>query len=717
MTKESEPIPLPSASPIRNSADASVAGHLVQAGVVRGDVHLHGTARSIPIPRQLPCAPGSFVGRWHECSQLDAVMDSPGATVAVSAVTGAGGIGKTWLVLHWAHRHLDQFPDGQLFVDLRGFAPSGQPMPPDTAVRGFLDAFGIEPARIPVDIDARVGLYRSLVANKRLLIVLDNAHDTTHVAQLVPGNPTCTVLVTSRNQLSGLLTTHSARRLNLDVLDVNEARELLAARLGQTRIDAEPDAVTELLSYCAGLPLALSIVASRAAAHPSFPLAELTRELRDTAVRLDALDDGEAASITRVLSWSFAALPPRPAKALEMLGLAPGPDISLSAAAVLIGLTDTQTRAVLRTLERASLLQQQVPGRWQIHDLVRLYAVQQAELDQSEEDRNAALRRLIDFYLRTAHSADRLINPRRPPIDIDEPLDTTRTHPLHDQEAAWAWFDAELMCLEASEHLAASRWHHAAWQLTWALDTFRYRRGLLLDRIAAWHKGLAAAQQDGDPNGTFIAHRLLGHAYIQIGHHDEALEHLEHALRVAGEAGNLLNQAHTHTFLMKARQEQGSDQRALEHATEARRLFQLLGHPIWEAQALTSMGKFAARLGQHADARIHCDTALLMCRRNHDGQGETEALHNLGYLEQLAGDHHRALDYYRQTLDQYRRLGHTYYEADVLDRVGESHVALDQRDSARTAWQQAERLYADQHRTDDAERIQRRLSELDASLG
>ncbi len=698
---------------IHNAVAGSVSGHVVQVGALSGDVHLYGGVPvSVPVPRQLPSAPGSFVGRRHEFTQLDAVLDAPGSMVVVSAVTGAGGIGKTWLVLHWAHQHLDRFPDGQLFVDLRGFSPAERPMSVGTAVRGFLDAFGVESSRIPVDVDTQIGLYRSLVAQKSMLIVFDNARDATQVASLLPGTPACTVLVTSRHQLSGLLTTQDTRRLNLDVLDATESRELLAARLGQRRVDAEPGPVTELLNYCAGLPLALSIVASRAAAHPTFALAELARELQSAAARLDALDDGDAASITTVLSWSFAALPPEQAEAFEMLGIAPGPDISLPAAGALLGLSEAKASTVLRALERESLLHQHTPGRWQMHDLVRLYAVQQAERLQPEDKRQVSLHRLLEFYLHTAHVADRIINPRRPPIEIDISITSSNWSLPSSQDAAWEWFDAEFACLEASERLAGDQWHRLAWQLTWALDTFRYRRGLLNERISAWHAGLTAARRDSDPDALFIAHRLLGHAYVRVGRHDDALENLSHALEVAKRTGNLLNQAHTHTFLVKAQEVMGNEQKALAHAAEARRLFQSLGHPVWEAQALTSMGQYAARLGQHDNARRYCEAALSMCRSNGDNQGETEVLNNLGYLAQLVGNHHTALSYYERSLERYRDLGHTYYEADVLDRVGQTYQALRMVSRARAAWSEALELYQDQHRRVDAERVQQLLADL-----
>jgi tetratricopeptide (TPR) repeat protein len=564
-----------------------------------------------------------------------------------------------------------------------------------------------------VELDAQVGLYRSLVAGRRILIVLDNARDAAQVTALLPGTPTCAVLVTSRDQMPGLVTAHGTRRLALDVLDEHAARDLLTQRLGHERVDAEPDAVNELLACCGGLPLALSIVASRAVAHPAFPLTGLAGELRDTGARLSALDDGEVASLTPVLSWSFAALSPHQTEVVTLLSLAPGPDISLPAAANLTGLPDAQIGPVLRALERMSLLERHAPGRWQMHDLIRLYAVEQARHDQPKEWQETALRRLVDFYLQTTYAADRIINPRRPPIETSAPVPGCRPQALADERAAWSWFDAERPCLLATEQAATDHgWYDVAWQLVWSLDTYRYRRGYLHDRIVAWQSAVTAAQHASNPTGLFMAHRLLGHAYVRVGQYAEAIDHLGHALDLAKNANDRLDQAHTHTFLVRAWGQQGNDQRALDHATSARDLFHALDYPVWEGQSLNSMGWHSARLGRHDEARTYCEAALALHRRHHDRQGETHALDSLGYLAQLTGHHNQARDHYQQALTLFRDLGHAYYEANALDHLGQTHLALGDQDRARRVWEHAVRLYRDQERAEDAMRVQGQLDDL-----
>ncbi|AHI00130.1 hypothetical protein GCM10010174_82430 [Kutzneria viridogrisea] len=668
-----------------------------------------------PVPRQLPAPPGVFVGRRRELDALTVAMDGgavEGATVVISAISGGGGVGKTWLALNWAHQHLAEFPDGQLFVDLRGFAPSGRPMAPAEAVRGFLDALGVPPAAIPADVDAQIGLYRSLVADRRMLIVLDNARDATQAAPLLPGGPTCTVVVTSRDRLAGLVAAHNTRPIALGVLDETDARDLLARRLGEQRLTEEPDATADLLASCAGLPLALAVVAARAALRPDIPLAVLAAELRDAATRLGALDAGDsAASVQAALSWTHAALDPEQADVFAKLGIAPGPDISLTAAAALTGLPVERVGSALRKLELTSLIEQHVPGRYRMHDLVRLHATERANRDLSRTTREVALRQLVDFCLHTAFTADRLVNPTRQPIHPADPIG--EHHPLADQAAAWAWFDAEHTNLLAAHQLAVHLgWHTAVWQLAWALQSFLWRRGHLQDNLAAWQAGLPAAQQSGDLAAHAIAHRLLGRAHTFLGHNAEAVHHLRQALTMTEGAGDVSGQAHTHQVLMKAWEQQGNGERALEHATSALRLFQVLGDPVGEAEALNNLGWHEARLGQYEQARAHCEAALDLHRQHQSSYGEALTLTSLGYIALHTGQHTEALRHYQQALPLFSS---AYDEADALDELGQTHHALGQSEQASAAWQQALELYQAQHRTAEADQVRAAMSALPSS--
>ena len=665
-----------------------------------------------PVPRQLPNAPSWFAGRADELTALTNLVDTEsGVTVVISA---AGGAGKTWLALRWAHQNLHRFPDGQLFVNLRGFDPTGTPTTPETAVRGLLDALGVHPAALPLGLDAQASLYRSLVADKRMLIVADNAADAAQVVPLLPGSPATTVLVTSRARLTALVSAHGARPLPMDVLPEPDARAVLTARLGASRLAAEPEATAELLTHCAGLPLALGIVAARAQTHPELPLTGLAAELRDATTRLAALDEDQSTSVRAALSWSYAALPAEQATVFALLGLCPGPDIGLPAAAALTGLTPDRAGANFRALERMSLLRQISPGRYRMHDLVRLYAAEQATHDNTEAARDAALRRLADYHVHTALGCERLLDPHSPRVDAGVPASNPDVALPADVQAALAWFDTEHANLLAVIELAARRgWHRAVWHLAWALNTFHVRRGHVADNVDTWRTALAATTHLDDLGISSEAHRRLGSALSRAQRHTEALDHLDRALALAREAGDLPAQGYAHYVLAIAWGRLDDDRTALEHANHVLRVFSALDAPIWQAQALNQSGWYLGRLGEHDAARSNCLAALGLFRRHGNLDGQADTLDSLGYLAHRTGDHVRALGYYQQALGLCRELGDTYGQADLLDQLGHIHLALLDRESAHDAWAQAARLLRTQHRTELLHRVEHRLAVLD----
>ncbi|HEX8868793.1 MAG TPA: tetratricopeptide repeat protein, partial [Lentzea sp.] len=638
-------------------------------------------ATTTPVPRQLPAPPGEFAGRQGELAALNKAV---GTATAVVAVSGGGGIGKTWTVLHWAHRTLARFPDGQLFVDLRGFDPGGMPVRPATAVRGFLDALGVGPTGIPAGEDAQTALYRTLMADKRMLVVLDNARDAAQVVPLLPGSRGCTVLVTSRDRLAGLVTAHGAVPLALGVLEEHEAGEVLAARLGRDRLAAEPAAAAELLHYCAGLPLALAVVAARAELCAGVLLATLVAELRDVSTRLDALDAGDpTSSVQAALSWTYNALDPGQAEMFALLGLTPGAEMGLAAAANLVGAAEPDVSVTVRALERVSLIEQCSARRYRMHDLVKLFAVDQARKSFSAEFRDAALRRLIDFYLHTAHAADRLLEPHRHVLELAQPAPGTRPHPLPDASSALTWFDGEHANLLAAQRIAAAQgWHHAVWQFAWSLNTFHSRRGLGHDRLVVWRAALESAAILADPGPLMRVHRLLGYACAALGHHEEAIGNLGRAVGLAERESDLAELGRAHVTLARAWEMRGDARRAREHAIEALHVFRALEHPVWEAEALNSIGWLAACLGEYETAREHCEAALVLYREHHERDGEADTLDSLGYIAHQTGRHHDAVVHYRDALDLFRDIGYTHTAADTLDRLGHSHTALGQRDQA-----------------------------------
>ena len=356
----------------------------------------------------------------------------------ISAISGTAGVGKTALAVHWGHQVAPHFPDGQLYVNLRGFDPSHPPLAPADAHRRLLDALGVPPGRIPADPEGQAALYRSQLAGLRLLILLDNARTAEQVRPLLPGAPGSLVIVTSRDRLGGLVALDGAVPLTLDLLTEGEALDLLTRRLGPERVHQAGPAVAELIRACARLPLALNIAAAQAALPPSRPLSELVEELRDTRQRLDSLSMGDAtADVRAVFSWSYRALSPDAARTFGLLGLAPGPDISLDAVASLTAQEPARAQRALAELTRAHLLTEHAPDRFSFHDLLRAYAADEARRQRSAAEQEAALRRVCDFYLHVAQAGDRLVQPGRPHIELESPVAGTWLRPLPDGRPRW----------------------------------------------------------------------------------------------------------------------------------------------------------------------------------------------------------------------------------------------------------------------------------------
>ncbi|GAA1287972.1 ATP-binding protein [Saccharothrix xinjiangensis] len=649
------------------------------------------------VPRQLPARPRRFSGRTEEL----AALDGSGTTV-VSALGGIGGVGKTWLALHWAYERLERFPDGQLYANLRGFDPLGDPVHHTAVVRHFLDALGVDPAVVPDDPGARVELYRAMTAGHRVLVVLDNARDSDQVVPLLPGDG-CTVVVTSRNRLGALVTRHGARRVALDVLDGAASRALLVEHLGAARVDAEPGAVESITAWCGGLPLALGIVAARASAHPELALAAFAEELRDHAERLDALDTGDDLDLRAVFSWSYEALSPRAAVLFTLLGSVPGPDVPLPAVEAL--LDGGPARRPLRELEAAHLVGQVSPGRYRMHDLVRLYAAERAG-----DDRDAALARLTGFYLHSAHHADRLIDPERPAVELDAPV--VAPHRPADPERAWEWLAAEHDNIVACLHLAAREGRHAVvWQLAAVLDTFHFRRALFTDHLEAWRHGLAAAERAGDEAVVGRAHRNLGNILVYLGRVPESHDHLLAGLAVAERTGDLQLQNHLHQILTRTWSGLGDDRRSLEHARRTLDLARRIGDRLQEAKAINQVGWVHVLLGEHDEAHEHCTRALRLLEELGSDIGRAEVHDSLGVIERRRGNQAEALGHYRAAVALLAGAGHTRDQAAGLVHLGEVHAELGQDEQARAAWREALTLFRAQERHAEVAEVARLLGE------
>jgi tetratricopeptide (TPR) repeat protein/transcriptional regulator with XRE-family HTH domain len=644
---------------------------------------------------QLPLAVPGFAGRSAQLAALDAVaalaVQSRPVTVVISAVSGTAGVGKTALAIHWAHRVRDRFPDGQLYVNLRGFDPGGAVMAAAEAVRRFLDALGVPAERIPADLDAQAGLYRSLLAGRRMLVVLDNARDAEQVRPLLPGAAGCLVVVTSRSELSGLVAGAGAHPVSLDLLTGPEAWQLLAARLGPERLAAEPDPVQEIIQWCARLPLALAIVAARAAAHPDFPLAALAAELREPAERLDALADADPGSDLRaVFSWSYRALSPPAARLFRLLGLHPGPDISAAAAASLAGLAPAQLRPLVAELTAAHLIVEHLPRRYTLHDLLRAYAEEQACHGEGADDRREAIQRLLDHYVHTAYAADRLLDPLRESIVLVEPRPGVTPERLTDNSHARAWFTAEhAVLLAALDHAAGTGFHTHAWQLAWCLVDFLDWQGHWHDYVATQRTALTAAERLGDPAAQALTHRHLARAHARLGHIDEAHSQLRHALKLYDQLGHQVGQAATQMSLALIVERQRRYTEALHHAQLALDLYRAAGKQRGQAIALNACGWYQAHLSDYSQALASCQQALSLFQELGDHTQEAAVLDSVGYAHHHLGNHREAAACYRRAVTLLRELGDRYSEAGTLTHLGDAHHAAGDTTAARDAWREA----------------------------
>ncbi len=661
------------------------------------------------VARQLPARPAPFSGRDADLAELDAALGGGGTAV----IAGTGGIGKTWLALHWAHRELCRFPDGQLFVDLRGFSPDEAPMSPDVAMRGFLEALGTPADRVPTDPHARAALFRSQLAGRRMLLVLDNAVDSAQVVPLLPGSDTCAVLVTSRAPLLGLVTGHAAHPVAVAALPETEARSLLVDRLGARRVaDDDGAAADEIVELCGGLPLALSIIAGRARIRPRTPLADLAAELRDTG--LGALDDEDpTASLPKVLSWSYRLLTPAQASAFELLGAAPGVDIGLPAAASLLGVAPADATTLLRGLEQASLLSQDAPGRYRMHDLLRQYA-----RTAGSHDARPALRRVAEFYLHSAWACERMLAAHRRPVVLPARAALVRPTQPADEAHAMRWFAAEHANVLAVQQWAARTGMPAVvWPLAWALDTHHFRLGRTHDALACWTLGVEAADQVAATADRALAHRCLGQAHGRLGDLDGALRHLGTSLTLAQRAHDDRVEADTRRIIAWTLGEQGRLAEALEHLERLRESYRALGEPVLEADMLNATGVFHSRLGQYAQARERCTAALRLFRLHDHGTGIADAHASLGLIAHHTGDFPRALHHHRLAIAGFEALEIPYQAADVHEAVGDTRAALGDAAGAARAWQRALGMYEAQGRDQGAADLRRRMADARATTG
>jgi tetratricopeptide (TPR) repeat protein/DNA-binding XRE family transcriptional regulator len=689
--------------------------------------------------RQLPAAVSHFTGRAAELDALTGLLSeaSEMSTVVISALAGTAGVGKTALAVHRAHRVAGRFPDGQLYVNLRGYDP-GAPVSPADALAGFLGALGVPGAQIPDGQDERSGLYRSMLAGRRVLVVLDNARDSDQVRPLLPGDPACAAVVTSRDALAGLVVADGARRLDLDVLPPAESAALLRALIG-ARAGADPEVLAELAGLCAGLPLALRIAAELAASRPRVPLAGLVSELR--AARLDYLDAGDDhADVRAVFSWSVRQLTDDVAGAFALLGLHPGEDLDADATAALTGTTPAKARRLLSRLHRASLLQARSPGRYGMHDLLRAYAREQAAARDPGGQCDQALTRLFDYYVAAAAAGMDVLVPaethRRPRVAAT----TTALPDMPNEAGARAWLDAELANLVAvvarsaghgrpryaaalagtlyryllmSGHLPEAQiiYGHALRAARQSADlaaeaaalnglgSVASVKGRFSDAVGLFEAALDCYRRCGDRAGEARLLGNLGTTEQRLHNHHVAAHYLRQAVIASQDAGDTLGVARALVELADSETEMGSRDQAADHLHRALPVLREARDPVGEAQALSRMGELSLASGQLTQAAGHFEQSLAIFRRIDHPAGVAAELCNLGDVSFGQGNYQQAVSYQRQAFAWFRQAGSQYGEIQALRRLGAALKQAGQPAAAHTELETAFQLAAESDNT------------------
>jgi DNA-binding SARP family transcriptional activator len=655
-----------------------------------------GRPRSVPVPAQLPTDVADFTGRGDQVKHLCDVLssgsadDDPGV-VRIALVAGSGGLGKTSLAVHAAHRVSASFPDGQLYVDLLGATQN--PLPPVDVLARFLRDLGVDGREIPVDEEERAARYRTVLAGRRILVVLDNARDAAQVRPLLPGSASCAVLVTTRSRMPDLAST---RLVDLNVLDDDEALALFTRIVGDERAAAEPEATAELLLACAGLPLAIRICAARLNTRSGWTIRAMAGRLRDEHRRLDELRAGDMA-VRASFQVSFASLPAEaqphgvaPADAFRLLGLWQGPSISSAAAAALFGIPEHLAEDALEILVDAHLLESTLADRYKFHDLLRVYSSERAVADLSEPDRDAAIGRLLGWYMRTADAAAAAVSPSSRytmPLDMSDGDVPPLT--FADAEEALAWYDSERVnVLSATRQAAASGRYDIAWRLPAPLFLVFNSRGNWADCIATHRIALDSARRAGNRQGEAWILNNLGNA-LGVTRDPEGIGHVESSLAIRREIGDRRGEAQAANNLADAYQRLGRTTEALELYRRALSLNQDVGNRYGEGVALGNLGSALLELGRAEEAIDYLLQARDTFAEIHYLDGAGYALHILGRCYASLQRDAEALDCLEQALDNHRATGNRHRQAATLRSLGTAQNRTGHRAEARESWTQA----------------------------
>jgi tetratricopeptide (TPR) repeat protein/transcriptional regulator with XRE-family HTH domain len=642
------------------------------------------------VPRQLPAAPEIFTGRIAELAQLDRLLRDreTGTPVVISAVSGMGGIGKTALAVHWAHQARDNFADGELYIDMQGYHPTGQPVAPESALGQFLVALGVAAERIPVALSEQAGLYRTLMAGRRTLVLLDNVRDVEQVRPLLPGTPLCKVLITSRSRLPGLVVREGAQRIALDTLELRDAVRLLRRLIGARAAD-QPGATAALASLCGLHPLALRIAAERVVLDDR-AVADAVAQLSQPGGRLAglAVPDDDAAAIRNVFAWSYQGLQEPQRRLFRLLGLHDGPNITARAGAALAGLSEPDCERLLGSLADAHLLEVVEPGRYRLHDLLQLFAHECVLAEEPTAERDQAAFRLAAWYLRSACAARTVLDPNLPPLaPVEAELEVEPSVPpleFGTEEAALAWCETERANLTATA-LSASRagLHEIGWKLPTALFPFFDRRKHYGDWISTHRAAISCAHQAGDREAEGKVRCNLGNCFWPTRRFEEAAQEYEAALTLFREVGWQQGEAKVLGNLGNLRHEAGDYPASITWNMAAVTLFRQLGDRYGEALCLSNLGGTYSALGDQDRALASADQALAAFEALGDRRGAARCHATRGNA--LARSDHlaQAGPELMTALRAFEEAGDLHMQANVLADLAEVHSWLGLDEQAR----------------------------------
>lgn len=691
------------------NAVGPVSGPVIQAGTIHGDVHVSTSGRVPVRPRQLPDGGGHFTGRADELAQLDRLLLRRGTeSPPIALLTGMAGTGKTALAVRWAHRAATEFPDGQLYADLRGFGPD-VPLPPEETLAMFLRALGLSrPEELPTAAE-RAAHFRSLLSTRRVLVVLDNVLDEDQIRPLLPGAATCAALVVSRRQLSGLVVYHSAERVDVESLPDGDAVAVLESVIGD-RVRRDRANALLLARRCAGLPLALRIVAERVAVRPRWGLDEIARQLDGERARLNSLalgGDGRIA-VRTAFSWTYRELSAGQAAAFRAVGRHPGRTFDTRAAAALFGSGEDEARLLLDDLAAAHLVLERSFGRYEMHDLLRLYA---AELGERHDDAAASLLRLYDHYLHTADQANRLLMPHR--LRFTCPGTAPFEADFDGREAAIGWLDEELPNLVAMCRLTGPDHDLRCWHLAYTMrDHFFLTKRLdawIETHTLAWH----ACERTGDVRAEARTRCNLGRALLESGDLEAAAGHYEWARERFGELGDDHGRSNALANLASIFRRRGEFERALTILGEALSFYRESGARRNTGITLRSTARVETELGRFPDATGHAESALKIAIQLELDLDAAQACVCLGQAQAGAGDLRAAQRTFARAIGYSRRAGSRYEEARALWQSGKVAARMGEPCEAKQRWQEALALYRELG-LPAAEEVERDLAALPA---